>query len=38
MSKSTSDLCRLDEFEVLQKLGSGAYSSVFSVKRIEDGK
>ena len=27
-----------DEFAVLRKLGSGAYSSVFAVKRIEDGK
>jgi NIMA (never in mitosis gene a)-related kinase len=37
-TKSPPELCRLDEFEVLRKLGSGAYSSVFNVKRIEDGK
>jgi len=30
--------CKLDEFDILRKLGSGAYSSVYSVKRIADGK
>jgi NIMA (never in mitosis gene a)-related kinase len=27
----------LDDFKVIEKLGDGAYSSVFKVKRIEDG-
>ena len=29
---------KLEEFELLKKLGSGAYSSVYSVKRVVDGK
>ena len=28
----------LKDFQILQKLGDGAYSSVFKVKRIEDGQ
>jgi NIMA (never in mitosis gene a)-related kinase len=27
----------LKEFEVLAKLGEGAYSTVYRVKRVEDG-
>lgn len=27
----------LDDFDVIRKLGEGAYSSVFKVKRISDG-
>ena len=39
MSKTAEEPpCKLDEFEVKRKLGSGAYSSVYSVKRIEDEK
>ena len=37
MSKQKSG-DKLDEFELLKKLGSGAYSSVYNVKRIVDGK
>lgn len=28
----------LDDFNVIEKLGDGAYSSVFKVKRIADGQ
>ena len=28
----------LDDFKIIEKLGDGAYSSVFKVKRIEDSQ
>ena len=30
--------CKLDEFEILRKLGSGAYSCVYNVRRHADQK
>lgn len=29
---------KLEDFDVLNRLGEGAYSSVYKVKRISDGK
>lgn len=31
-------MSKLEDFKIIEKLGDGAYSSVFKVKRIEDGE
>jgi NIMA (never in mitosis gene a)-related kinase len=38
MKKSSQKLSSMEDFELISKLGDGAYSSVWKVKRIVDSE